>query len=367
MKDNKRIIFLTGATGLVGSYLLKILLQEGHKVYALARSKNNKNAKDRVTEVLNFWDKDVLSEKSYCLEVLEGDIAKKNLGLDKQNIDLLENEIEEIFHCAAGTLFNLPLQEIRKVNVEGTKNVLDLAIRCNEKGRLKKVNHLSTVYVCGDYKGDFREDNLDVGQGFNSTYEQSKFEAEKLVEGYRKRGLWIDIFRLSPVLGESTTGKTFKFEHFYQLLYLWSLEILEVFPINEKLLINFTYVDAIAKALYCLFNNSKIRNKNYHLFGDPTISTEEAFNLARKHIGFKKPSMISWKRFNIENFTPVQRNLINKLVIFSNTMLQAKFSSTFTRNILNKYNFRFPNFINKDLANIIQYAIDSKFIKKKSQ
>src|SRR4030067_1542637 len=97
--DNKKKILLTGATGLVGSYLLKILLQEGHKVYALARSKNNKNAKDRVTEVLNFWDKDVLSEKSYCLEVLEGDIAKKFLFLDTQHLFLLKKEIEEFSLC----------------------------------------------------------------------------------------------------------------------------------------------------------------------------------------------------------------------------------------------------------------------------
>ena len=44
----KKTIFLTGATGLLGSYLLKILIEKGHKVYALVRSKNNKSAEDRV-------------------------------------------------------------------------------------------------------------------------------------------------------------------------------------------------------------------------------------------------------------------------------------------------------------------------------
>jgi thioester reductase-like protein len=50
----KKTVFITGVTGLVGSYLLKTLLQNNHKVYALARNKENKGAKDRVVEVLKF-------------------------------------------------------------------------------------------------------------------------------------------------------------------------------------------------------------------------------------------------------------------------------------------------------------------------
>ena len=62
MKNNKKTIFLTGATGLVGSYLLNILLQKGDKVYVLARSKDNKNSRDRVMDILKFWDRKILSK-----------------------------------------------------------------------------------------------------------------------------------------------------------------------------------------------------------------------------------------------------------------------------------------------------------------
>lgn len=58
--DKQKTVLLTGATGLVGSYLLKILLENDYKVYVLARSKDNKNARDRVIDVLKFWDKDIL-------------------------------------------------------------------------------------------------------------------------------------------------------------------------------------------------------------------------------------------------------------------------------------------------------------------
>ncbi len=217
---SKSNIFLTGATGLLGSYLLKILLQNGHRVYCLARSKDNKSAKDRVVDTLSFWDEETIAKYKRNLKVFEGDIAKHNLGISDKEIFTLKEEVNEIFHCAAVTQFNWPLDKIRKVNVEGTRNVLELALKC--KG-LKKVNYISTAYVCGDYKRVFKETDLDVGQKFNTTYEQSKFEAEKLVNEYRKERLWIDVFRPAIIVGESTIGKTFKFEHIDQLLRLWNL------------------------------------------------------------------------------------------------------------------------------------------------
>jgi len=178
MSNKKPTIFLTGATGLIGSYLLKILLENNHKIYVLARSKKNKSAKERVTDSVQFWE-DKISTNN--LTVLEGDITQENLGLDKASQNILSNEVEEIFHCAASITFNLPLEEARKINVGGVKNVLDLAFAWNHTGKLQKVNHTSTAYVCGDYEGVFREDDLELGQGFISTYEQAKFEAERLI------------------------------------------------------------------------------------------------------------------------------------------------------------------------------------------
>ena len=51
----------------------------------------------------------------------------------EKNINLLRKNVDEIFHCAASTKFNLPLTEIRKINVNGTKNILDLASLYNKK------------------------------------------------------------------------------------------------------------------------------------------------------------------------------------------------------------------------------------------
>ena len=68
---------------------------------------------------------------------------------------------------------------------------------------LERFVHVSTAYVGGTHTGRFDEDDLDVGQGFRNTYEQSKFEAEQVV---RASGLPVRVVRPSIVVGESTYG-----------------------------------------------------------------------------------------------------------------------------------------------------------------
>jgi L-aminoadipate-semialdehyde dehydrogenase len=89
----KENIFLTGATGFLGSYLLKILLVNGHKVYALARSKKNTSGENRVLNLLKFWDLDIKDEVvRKNLEIVNGDIASPNLGVSEEILKRLEKK-----------------------------------------------------------------------------------------------------------------------------------------------------------------------------------------------------------------------------------------------------------------------------------
>lgn len=362
MADKKQTVFITGVTGLVGSYLLKTFLENGHKVYALARSKDNKPAKERVVEILKFWDERVL-DKIDNLAVLEGDITKADLGLDSKTIDLLRKTIDEIFHLAAITRFDATLNELKKVNIEGTRNVLELSLDWNKKGKTKKVNHFSTAYVCGDHKGVFKEKDLDVGQKFNIPYEQSKFEAERVVAEYRDKGLWIDIFRPPAVVGESTTGKTFRFKQaFYQILHALNLGMFEYFPMEKKYFINSVFVNELCNGVFIISSQSTNVSKNYHLFNPQSMPLEDIVNISSEFLGFKRPKYIAAAQFIKNKSTPAQERLLRYNLFFLNT--DVIINPNISCNFLKKYSFEFSSLNKKTFLILLDYAVKAGIFKK---
>ena len=179
----------------MGFYLAKRFLQdEDTKLILLARSSGNLTARQRVERLFQIR----CSEEKYKsikdrLEIIEGSITSPNLGLSKEQIERLSKKVVTIFHSAALAQFNVPYEKIKKINVDGTKNVLDFALECAKNQSFESVNHISTIAVSGTYRGILYEDSLDEGQGFKNTYEQTKFEAEQLIQVYRAKGLNVNI------------------------------------------------------------------------------------------------------------------------------------------------------------------------------
>ncbi|MCX7927310.1 MAG: SDR family oxidoreductase [Candidatus Omnitrophica bacterium] len=361
MKEHKPTVFLTGGTGLVGSYLLKILLEHGHRVFVLARSKQEKSAEERVIEVLNFWDAAVCLRYKKNLFVLEGDITDENLGFDAKRTKLLTDEVEEIFHTAAITDFSWPLDRIRKVNVDGTSRLFNFA--CELK-KLRKINHISTIYICGDYKGYFKETNLDVGQKFNSSYEQSKFEAEKLVEEFRKKGLWIDVFRPPIIIGETQTGKVLTFDRaLYQAVRLWNLEMFDFYPTKENFYLYVVCVDELSKGIYCISSKTSKSNINYHPFSDQPLSPQEIMNYTCEFVGSKKPRLIPFVDYLKTKATPTQMKLLKSNLLFldRNAILDSKE----TRQFLSKNGIEFSKFDRNLFERLLNYCLRRGFLRRK--
>lgn len=360
LMNKTRTVFLTGATGLIGSYLMIKLLQADFVVYAFGRKKDNLNAKERIGRILEFWNIDLLN-KIKNLHIVEGDLTKKDLGLSKKRLYSLADEVDEIFHCAAVINYNLSLEEIRKVNVFGTKKILDFAISCKEKSGFRKVNYLSTAYVCGNYKGIFREDDLDVNQQFNTPYEESKFEAEKLIHAYRNRGLWIDIFRPAIVVGESKTGKIFGFEkHFYQILHVLNLGIFDCFPVKESFA-NIVPVDEVSESIVTISCNSLEKNRTYHLFRSGRISLLRVLDYYKGLLGMEKPIAVYRNQLSSKLFSPAQKIILKNLFFSFNS--DVNLDSEMTERALRENGFSFSE-INEDLLyRIFEYLIQINYFK----
>jgi thioester reductase-like protein len=359
-----KTVFLTGGTGLVGSYLLKILLENKYQVYVLARSKDSHSARDRVVDSLKFWDDVVVDNNSLKnLKVIEGDIVYPDLGIkSKKDIEALISEAEIIFHSAAVVELRTPLDMIRRINVEGTRNVLDFALLCQKRGKLKKINHISTAYVVGaKNRIQFSEDMLELGQGFHNTYEQTKYEAEVLAKEYLNKDLNISIFRPGMVMGDSKEGKTNNFRLFYQPLHFFSKEIYDVFPVDPECIHNLINVDTVARAIFLL--GERKEQRVYNITSPKDAAIPYCLGLAAKYFGFKLPKFISLEEFALEKLTPAQKALSEPYIPYFNSTIV--FQSQKTQDTLKEYGFKYPAIDEKNILINFAYCDKKGFIKRR--
>jgi thioester reductase-like protein/predicted lipid carrier protein YhbT len=209
MSHTKRVL-LTGITGSIGSWIARKILLAGNELLAVVRADSDAAADSRVKAALNVVGAGDLFRN---VEVMRGDICLEGLGLEPKIYDAAD--ISLIIHCAAILEFGEDFAELsRQVNVEGTANVLELA----EKLRVP-LCHLSTAYISGERTGTVYENEIDVGQKFHNTYEQSKCRAETMVSEWSQRtGLDSFVFRPSIVVGDTEGGRIMNFDGLYNLM-----------------------------------------------------------------------------------------------------------------------------------------------------
>ncbi|MGI8402398.1 MAG: SDR family oxidoreductase [Gemmatimonadaceae bacterium] len=210
----RQTIFITGATGTVGSELLRRLMTREDTTINILVRRAGYDRRPQIEYGLRGID------SRATLNVLDGDLcAGETLGLCDDTFESLARVTTHVIHCGGSTSFTLPLDESRAVNVDGTRRVLEFTRRCNQ---LESAAFFSTVYVSGMRSGAFSEsDQGDGGQGFVNPYEKSKAEMEDVIRE-AMRDLPVLLLRLSTVIGDSRTGAVRGFNavhHAIRLLY----------------------------------------------------------------------------------------------------------------------------------------------------
>lgn len=185
--------FITGATGLVGSYIARKLVSEGKKVYALKRKNSNTQSLVAAEGQINWVEGDIL-DVSLLFEALKG--------------------MDYVIHAAASvSMLAKDKEETLKVNIEGTANMVNAAL---ENG-VKKFCHISSIAAIGvaekavsiDEKASWNDDSKDF------IYAKSKHYAEREVWRGMAEGLNAVIVNPSTVLGvgswERSSGQIINF------------------------------------------------------------------------------------------------------------------------------------------------------------
>lgn len=365
----RETIFITGSTGLLGSYLLSKLLYGNSyadaEVVALTRGRTQKDAERRLLETLRKIPHSKSARRS-LLTVVHGDIAKRRLGLSTRVYDDLSRRVSSIYHSAALAEFSIPLPIIRRINVGGTRNILEFALSCQKNGDFKGVHHISTVAVAGDKNSTFYESQLDLGQKFNNTYEQTKFEAEKLVARYRNKGLPITVYRPAIMVGDSKTGYTNNLKMFYQPLHLFSLGLFREIPADKDTIYSFVPADYTADAIIRIASSSDIaKNSTYHIANPNMVKLDYVVDTASKYFGFQKPRFIQNGESCVKKFSELQRSLLNPFIPYF--YYKMRFDAQNADTILERSGFKWPKIDESFLKKLYRFCIICGFIKPKKK
>ncbi|TVY36318.1 L-2-aminoadipate reductase large subunit [Lachnellula subtilissima] len=213
-------IFLTGATGFLGAYIIKDVLErtsrEVHLIAHVRGVKDSKAALDRLRQSLQgygLWH-DEWTERLSCIV---GDLSKPQLGIEQDIWEKLAREVDIVIHNGATVHWVKRYQEMMASNVNSTIDAMRL---CNE-GKPKLFTYVSSTSVLDtDHYVKISDHNISTGRsalseeddmqgsrrGLGTGYGQTKWVSELLVREAGKRGLRGSVIRPGYILGDSETG-----------------------------------------------------------------------------------------------------------------------------------------------------------------
>jgi thioester reductase-like protein len=222
--------------------------------------------------------------------VLTGDVASMHLGLSTAEYRELSQECTDIVHAAEWGHVGADKLTLERVNVDGTRAMIELAQDCR---KLRRLTHFSTVFVSGDRVGVVAEDELSAGQSFRNFYEQTKFEAELLVR--RAMGqLPCTVLRPAYIVGDSRTGEIDRFEGPYTVAALLLSSKLQVplpLPGDGVAPFNVVPIDFVVDAATTIHDDARAVGRTFHVVDPNPSSSRRVYERVVERQGKKLPRL----------------------------------------------------------------------------
>jgi nucleoside-diphosphate-sugar epimerase len=266
------MILVTGATGLVGSHLLVQLLQENEEVKALFRSEKQI---EKVKNVFSYHNQSQLFDK---INWAKGDIT------DIPSLEISFENITHVYHCAALISFDPnDEEELRKINIEGTANVVNC---CIDFG-IKKLCHVSSIAALGnpkEHETTITEETEWNPEELHSDYAISKYGAEMEVFRGHQEGLEVVIVNPGVIFGYGFPKKGSD-------VIIQSVRKGMAFYTNGS--VGIVFVDDVTKCMMQLMK-SNINGERFTLVGE-NIEVKKLLKFIATELNLKSPSIKATK------------------------------------------------------------------------
>jgi len=343
--SNPKAIMITGATGFLGAYLLRGLLDKTKaKMLCLVRAQTLTDGLARIKSNMQTYDL-WLESDSERIQILLGDLALPDLGFSQQTFKSVAHEADVIFHNGGQVNFLSPYESLEAANVKGTLEVLRLA----STTKIKHVHFVSTlgIYLCDEYSSLHINENSKPPGPLSQYggYNQSKWVAEQLMLLARDRGLPIAIYRPARITGDSATGRSNLSDYFNS----WvkgciQLKGLANFSVED---FDMAPVDYVAQAMVELSLGTGDVNGNYHFINTQRLKASDIVKVVRKH-GFtlSEVSYIEWRQRLLEAIGANKENALSKFAsLFPEVLepyIEPDFDCTLTEELVAPFGIKCP-------------------------
>lgn len=257
-------VFVTGATGFLGSYVADILLAETDvKLYVLTRAKDRAEFEQKMWNALQLhMNADRFFEVLPRLEFIAGDLTAPNLGISQADRAKIVKNAESVLHIAA-SLNRKSEKECLNHNLRGTLSVIKLAQEIDADHGLRRFSHVSTVAVAGQRDSEVvQEDSaIDWKRSDYDPYGRTKKFCEHMV-----RELLPNVpktfFRPSIVMGDSRFGETTQFDMVRAFCVLVDMPVI---PFSGHVRLDIVNADWVGRAIATIHMKKQTQWEIYHL------------------------------------------------------------------------------------------------------
>ncbi|WP_428267638.1 SDR family oxidoreductase [Haliangium sp.] len=289
------------------------------------------------------------------VEVILGAVDHMDLGLSGDDYRELTTDITAVHHMAGISDVGADPSRLRQVRLDGTHNVIELAMACK---RLRRLCHWSTAQVAGKRKGVVLEEELDEGQSFHNAFEETQCTAEKLARAAQTR-LPVTVLRPGIIVGDSQTGEIDRFDGPYYLMVLIVRNATQVhlpLPGRGTAPLHLVPVDYVVAAAHALCLDERAAGKTFHLVDPNPLPARRVYELVAEHAHTALPRgsiPTAWARTLLR--TPGIERLVRAPLAFMDSFdHQVFYNSRNTQSLLTERGIHCPP-VDSYVGNLLGY------------